>query len=112
MASVLEINRALEDELIYARQGTFSPWYLETIRNGHVREWLERHPVVARRHSVKLAQLWEGHNEKVFDEREFADMVKKGTEAWANVPDNWLEELRGGIDSEMNEENKAHRGTS
>lgn len=29
-----------------------------------------------------------------WDEAEFANLVKKGTQAWGNVPDNWLEELR------------------
>lgn len=29
-----------------------------------------------------------------WNEAEFAKLVKKGTQAWKNVPDNWLEELR------------------
>jgi hypothetical protein len=32
----------------------------------------------------------------VWDEAEFNEMVRKGTQVWANVPDNWLEELRSG----------------
>jgi hypothetical protein len=32
------------------------------------------------------------------DETEIEKMVEKGTKAWAGVPDNWLEELRGGSD--------------
>jgi len=31
-----------------------------------------------------------------WDEAEFNKLVEKGTKAWADVPDNWLEELRGG----------------
>ena len=31
----------------------------------------------------------------VFNEAEFKEMVRKGTPAWADVPDDWLEELRG-----------------
>jgi hypothetical protein len=26
---------------------------------------------------------------------EFAEMVKKGTKAWANTPDDWVDDLRG-----------------
>ena len=33
--------------------------------------------------------------EPVFDQQEFDDMVSKGTEAWKNLPANWLEDLRG-----------------
>lgn len=32
-----------------------------------------------------------------FDQAEFEAMVEKGTAAWANVPDNWLEEIRGNV---------------
>ncbi|MXV06518.1 MULTISPECIES: hypothetical protein [unclassified Xanthomonas] len=35
-------------------------------------------------------------NQPRWDEAAFASLVKKGTEVWADVPDNWLEELRGG----------------
>lgn len=30
------------------------------------------------------------------DEAAFEELVRKGTQAWADVPDNWLENLRGG----------------
>jgi len=30
-----------------------------------------------------------------WDKAEFDKLVQKGTQAWADVPDNWLEELRG-----------------
>lgn len=32
----------------------------------------------------------------VWDESEFNKMVQKGTEAWSDVPDSWLEDLRSG----------------
>ncbi|GHU05662.1 hypothetical protein FACS1894158_09200 [Betaproteobacteria bacterium] len=32
----------------------------------------------------------------VWDEAEFKEMVRKGTQVWADVPDNWLEDLRSG----------------
>lgn len=32
----------------------------------------------------------------VWDETEFNEMVRKGTQVWADVPDNWLEDLRSG----------------
>lgn len=31
-----------------------------------------------------------------WDEAAFNQLVRKGTQAWGGVPDNWLEELRGG----------------
>jgi hypothetical protein len=34
-----------------------------------------------------------------FDQSEFDAMVEKGTAAWKDVPDDWLEKLRGGADS-------------
>ena len=32
------------------------------------------------------------------DETEIEKMIEKGTKAWAGVPDNWVDELRGGPD--------------
>lgn len=31
---------------------------------------------------------------------EFEEMVKKGTRAWADVPHDWVDELRGGVEQE------------
>jgi hypothetical protein len=31
---------------------------------------------------------------------EQAEMVKKGTKAWANTPDDWVDDLRGGAEAE------------
>jgi hypothetical protein len=31
---------------------------------------------------------------------EFAEMVKKGTKAWADTPDNWVDDLRGGAEKQ------------
>jgi hypothetical protein len=31
---------------------------------------------------------------------EFQEMVKKGTKAWANTPDNWVDDLRGGTEKQ------------
>jgi hypothetical protein len=31
-------------------------------------------------------------------EHEFEEMVKRGTKAWADTPDNWVDELRGGVE--------------
>jgi hypothetical protein len=30
---------------------------------------------------------------------EFEEMVKKGTKAWTDTPDDWVDDLRGGIES-------------
>jgi hypothetical protein len=30
---------------------------------------------------------------------EFAEMVEKGTKAWADTPDNWVDDLRGGVEA-------------
>jgi hypothetical protein len=35
-------------------------------------------------------------NRPSYDDDEFGQMVERGTKAWSDVPDNWLEELRGG----------------
>ena len=32
------------------------------------------------------------------DRHEFEEMVKKGTKAWADTPDDWVDELRGGAE--------------
>jgi hypothetical protein len=29
---------------------------------------------------------------------EFEEMVKKGTKAWADTPDDWVDDLRGGVE--------------
>jgi hypothetical protein len=31
-------------------------------------------------------------------EHEFEEMVKRGTKAWADTPDEWVDELRGGVE--------------
>jgi hypothetical protein len=31
---------------------------------------------------------------------EFQEMVKKGTKAWADTPDNWVDDLRGGAEKQ------------
>jgi hypothetical protein len=31
-------------------------------------------------------------------EHEFEEMVKRGTKAWADTPDDWVDELRGGVE--------------
>lgn len=36
----------------------------------------------------------------MFDGKAFRKMVTKGTKAWADVPDNWLADLRGNIGDE------------
>lgn len=37
---------------------------------------------------------------RAFDEEAFREMVAKGTKAWADVPENWLEDLREDIGDE------------
>jgi len=34
-------------------------------------------------------------SQKGWDAAAFDEMVRKGTQAWADVPDDWLENLRG-----------------
>jgi hypothetical protein len=31
---------------------------------------------------------------------EFQEMVAKGTKAWADTPDNWVDDLRGGVEKQ------------
>jgi len=40
---------------------------------------------------------------------EFEEMVKKGTRAWADVPHDWVDELRGGAEPEQQELNNEQR---
>ena len=37
-------------------------------------------------------------DETAKDRHEFEEMVKKGTKAWADTPDDWVDELRGGAE--------------
>ena len=36
-----------------------------------------------------------------FNEVEFEQMVEKGTKVWADTPDDWVDELRGGADKHL-----------
>jgi hypothetical protein len=57
---------------------------------------------VSAEESLKTGELrnlvllgFEAH-QPVWDEAEFNKLVQKGTQAWADVPDSWLEDLRSG----------------
>lgn len=39
-------------------------------------------------------------SQKGWDAAAFDEMVRKGTQAWADVPDDWLENLRGSDEAE------------
>jgi hypothetical protein len=43
----------------------------------------------------QLHEKYEIAYDPSYDESEIAKMIEKGTRAWANVPNNWLEKLRG-----------------
>jgi hypothetical protein len=45
-------------------------------------------------HASDMSQ--ERVDETAKDRHEFEEMVKKGTKAWADTPDNWVDDLRGG----------------
>jgi hypothetical protein len=34
------------------------------------------------------------------DRHEFEEMVKKGTKAWADTPDDWVDDVRGGVEKQ------------
>jgi hypothetical protein len=44
-------------------------------------------------HASDISQ--ERVDETAKDRHEFEEMVKKGTKAWADTPDNWVDDLRG-----------------
>ena len=35
-------------------------------------------------------------HQRTWNETAFSELVRKGTHAWADVPDDWLENLRSG----------------
>lgn len=45
-----------------------------------------------------LDRMKESIESPTFDLEEFRIMVEKGTAAWKDVPDDWLEDLRGNND--------------
>jgi hypothetical protein len=40
---------------------------------------------------------------------EFQEMVKKGTKAWANTPDGWVDDLRGGVEIVPGDHTNSHQ---
>jgi hypothetical protein len=40
---------------------------------------------------------------------EFAEMVEKGTKAWANTPDGWVDDLRGGVEIVASDHTNSHQ---
>jgi hypothetical protein len=47
-------------------------------------------------HTIDISQ--ERVDETVKDRHEFEEMVKKGTKAWADTPDDWVDDLRDGVE--------------
>ena len=47
-----------------------------------------------------LERMKESIESPTIDLEEFNSMVEKGTEIWKDVPDDWLEDLRGNNDDE------------
>ncbi len=47
-------------------------------------------------HAIDISQ--ERVDETAKREHEFEEMVKRGTKAWADTPDDWVDELRGGVE--------------
>jgi hypothetical protein len=63
------------------------------------RDWAKWQPLYAAPvHAVDMSQ--ERVDETAKDQHEFAEMVKKGTKAWANTPDDWVDDLRGGVEKQ------------
>jgi hypothetical protein len=59
-------------------------------------EALENHTAI--KHPQQM-HYWESAVDALRQAIEQAKMVKKGTKAWANTPDNWVDDLRGGAEA-------------
>jgi hypothetical protein len=63
------------------------------------RDWAKWQPLYAAPvHASDMSQ--ERVDETAKDQHEFAEMVKKGTKAWADTPDGWVDDLRGGVEKQ------------
>ena len=61
------------------------------------KDWAKWQPLYAAPvHAVDMSQ--ERVDETAKDQHEFEEMVKKGTKAWADTPDDWVDDLRGGVE--------------
>jgi hypothetical protein len=58
-------------------------------------EALENHTAI--KHPQQM-HYWESAVDALRQAIEQAEMVKKGTKAWADTPDNWVDDLRGGAE--------------
>ncbi len=54
--------------------------------------------ITALRQAIAEAEKQERVDETAKREHEFKEMVKRGTKAWADTPDDWVDELRGGAE--------------
>jgi hypothetical protein len=60
-------------------------------------EALENHTAI--KHPQQM-HYWESAVDALRQAIEQAEMVKKGTKAWADTPDNWVDDLRGGVEKQ------------
>jgi hypothetical protein len=58
-------------------------------------EALENHTAI--KHPQQM-HYWESAVDALRQAIEQAEMIEKGTKAWANTPDNWVDDLRGGAE--------------
>jgi len=58
-------------------------------------------------HASDISQ--ERVDETAKDRHEFEEMVKKGTKAWADTPDDWVDDLRGGVEIVPSDHTNSHQ---
>jgi hypothetical protein len=58
-------------------------------------------------HASDISQ--ERVDETAKDRHEFEEMVKKGTKAWADTPDGWVDDLRGGVEIVASDHTNSHQ---
>jgi len=61
--AALEIRRKMDDELTYARQGTFSPEYLASNRDYELEQYFEAHPDELKKHEAAIEAAFPGEDE-------------------------------------------------
>jgi hypothetical protein len=59
-------------------------------------DFLEEHGTHYARHEDDYIKVMTALHQAI----EQAEMVKKGTKAWANTPDDWVDDLRGGVEKQ------------
>ena len=66
------IKRQMDDELTYAKQGTFSPSYLRGDRSRALTQYFKDNPQEAQKHEKAIAEAWNSRQLSAICDRELA----------------------------------------